>query len=123
MYATLSSINPQADEINVVLKAQGDSDCELIEVLYSPLEKRLELTYCTEGIWHAIDSIPLTLQRGDQLGARFYANNALHVFVNGVRAAIFDASMFPYADRGGRIGVNCQANPDGSTAWDDFGGG
>jgi hypothetical protein len=123
VFATLASIDPDAGEINVVLKAQEYADCELLEVLYSPSEQRLELTYCRAGIWHSIDGIPLTLQRGDQLGARFYANNNVHVFVNGVRAAIFDASEYPYADRGGRIGVNCEANPDGTTAWDDFGGG
>ena len=123
MFATLASINPDADEINVVLKAQGEPDCELLEILYSPSAKRLELHYCANGSWHMIDGIPLTLQSGDQLGARYYANNNVHVFVNGVRAAIFDASEYPHADRGGRIGVNCEANPDGTTAWDDFGGG
>jgi hypothetical protein len=124
VFATLSALNPDADEINIVLKAQELSDCELMEVLYSPAESRLELHYCSAGQWHTLDGIPLTLQRGDQLGARFYtSNNSVHVFVNSVRATIFDASEFPYANLGGRIGVNCQASPDGTTAWDNFGGG
>ena len=87
-------------------------------------DARLELHYCSAGQWHAIDGIPLTLRRGDQLGARFYtSSNSVHVFVNGVRATIFDATDFPYANLGGRIGVNCEAIADGTTAWDDFGGG
>jgi hypothetical protein len=122
VFARLAGINSNASEINIVLKAQDLSDCELLEVMYSPADRRLELHYCSGGLWHTIDGIALTLQPGDQLGARFNANS-VHVFVNGVRATIFDASEFPHRGRGGRIGVNCEANADGTTAWDDFGGG
>jgi hypothetical protein len=123
VFATLAKINTQSDEINVVLKAQGPSDCELLEVLYSPDTRQLQLYYCTQGSWHMIDEFSLTLQPRDQLGARFYTDQQLHIFVNGVRTQIFDASEYPHAALPGRIGVNCEGIADGTTAWDDFGGG
>jgi hypothetical protein len=123
VFATLGSVDPAAGEINVVLKAQELSDCELLEVMYSPSEHRLELQYCTAGAWHFIDGLALTLQSGDQLGARYHPSHRVHIYVNGVRTAVFDASAYPHRDRGGRIGVNCDTSPNGATAWDDFGGG
>ncbi len=124
VFATLAKVNPQSDEINVVLKAQGPSDCEMLEVFYSPLARQLELAYCTNSVWTTIgQGIPLTLGPGDQLGARYYGNHQVEVFVNGVRTAIFDASDYPYAGMGGQIGINCEGAADGTTAWDDFGGG
>ena len=123
VFATLSAVNNQAAEINLVFKAQDLVECELIELLYSPERNQIEIHYCTGGAWTELNGIPATLAPGDRLGARFYANARVHIYLNGVRAAIVDVSAYPHKSAGGRIGVNCVAPADGSTGWDDFGGG
>jgi hypothetical protein len=123
VFATLSAVNNQAAEINLVLKAQELVECELIEILYSPARRRLEVHYCHQGAWTELDGIAATLQIGDRLGARYLTDGRVHVYVNGVRAAIFDASGYPHKATGGRVGVNCLGPANGTMAWDDFGGG
>jgi hypothetical protein len=123
VFATLSAVNNQAAEMNLVLKAQEVVECELIEILYSPARRRVEVHYCHEGAWEELDGIAATLEAGDRLGGRYLSDGHVHVYVNGVRAAIFDVSAYPHKAAGGRIGVNCVGPADGSMAWDDFGGG
>jgi len=124
VFATLAAIDETQPEINIVLKAQELSDCELFEVMYAPNERKLQFNYCTAGEWHQVDSLPIELKAGDQLGARARAGARLDVFVNGVLAKGVDISAFPYHAGGGRIGVNCQTTGSGAVlAWDDFGGG
>ena len=62
-----------ANEIQYRLKAQELSDCELLEVMYTLADRRIDW-YSAGWLGHTIKVIALTLQSGDQLGARFYAN-------------------------------------------------
>ena len=124
VFATLSAIGATEPEINVVLKAQELTDCELFEVMYAPDQRQLQFNYCTDGQWHEMSALPLQLKPGDQLGARARSGGRLDVFVNGVLATSLDISEFPHHAKGGRIGVNCLPTGAGAAlAWDDFGGG
>jgi len=119
-FATLARFDEGAGEINVVLKAQGSSSCELIEVLYSPLELQTRIAYCYDGAFHDLQRTSLVLRPGDTFGGRAHADGTVEVFANGTVVATYDVSAFPY--RTGRIGVNGISGPSG-LYWDDFGGG
>ena len=120
VFATLAAFDPIATEVNLIMKAQGSSSCELIEILYSPLDLSVRVEYCLEGAWHSSDATSVLIEPGDQLGARARADGTIEVFINGEVVAIADVSGFPYA--AGRIGVNGLADLLG-LSWDDFGGG
>ena len=51
VFATLAAIDETQPEINIVMKAQELSDCELLEVMYAPNEELLRFNYCTAGQW------------------------------------------------------------------------
>ncbi|HEY6077846.1 MAG TPA: hypothetical protein VIW29_03545 [Polyangiaceae bacterium] len=120
VFATYAGFDPNAMEINLVLKAQLVSDCELIEVLYSPHEGTARIAYCTEAAWTDSEKVPLMLRAGDRFGGRAHADGTIELFVNGAAVASIDASGFPH--QVGRIGVNGLSGPSGNS-WDDFGGG
>jgi hypothetical protein len=107
-------------EINLVLKAQLGSECELIEVLYAPEEKTARVAYCTGGKWSDSDKVSLELHPGDEFGGRAHADGTVELFVNGESLVKVDASGYPH--QSGHIGVNGLSGPSGN-AWDDFGGG
>lgn len=120
VFATYAGFDPTAMEINLVLKAQLLTDCELIEVLYSPAEATARVAYCVSGAWTDSEKVPLMLHPGDQFGGRAHADGTVELFVNGTSVASIDASGFPHQE--GRIGVNGLSGPAGNR-WDDFGGG
>lgn len=120
VFATYARFDADAMEMNLVLKAQGATDCELIEVLYAPEEKTARVAHCASGKWTDSDKVSVELHAGDQFGGRAHADGTVEVFVNGKSIARFDASTFPHER--GRIGVNGLSGPSGN-AWDDFGGG
>lgn len=120
VYATLSTFDAVAPEVNLVLKAQGSSSCELIEILYSPLELQVRVDYCVDGVWTQLEPASLLLKPGDRLGGRAHADGTVEIFANGELVSATDVSAFPYGV--GRIGVNGLAGEAG-LYWDDFGGG
>ncbi len=120
VFATYARFDADAMEMNLVLKAQDATDCELIEVLYAPEEHTARIAHCASGKWTDSDKVSLTLKPGDQFGGRAHADGTVELFVNGKSLARFDASTYPH--EGGRIGVNGLSGPSGN-AWDDFGGG
>ena len=125
VFATLVAFPSDSPEINLVLKAQASTTCDLLEILYSPPRERLSVEACWDGDgnWRSFGFVDIALEPGDQLGGRVGADGFVELFRNGVRVGRFDASDFPFIGDEGRIGV------DGLTAfaqplvWDDFGGG
>jgi hypothetical protein len=120
VWATLTRFDLEASEINLVLKGQGNTYCDMIEILYSPHDRSLRIDYCSEGEWRRLDAEPLMLAAGDRLGGRAHVDGSVEVYVNDRPFTTFDVSAFPFEV--GRIGVNGISGPNGN-AWDDFGGG
>jgi len=120
VFGKLAAFDGAANEINLLLKAQGSSTCEYIEVIYSPRDLHVRVDYCVEGKWTELEPTALLLQPGDQLGARAHADGTVQVFANGALVTERDVSAFPHAF--GRIGVNGVAGQS-PLRWDDFGGG
>jgi hypothetical protein len=120
VFATLTAFDGDANEINLVLKAQEDAGCNMIELLYSPAAGHVRIAFCAEGAWTDLDPVSLLLEPGDRLGARGHADGSVEAFVNGVSFETFDVSDYPFAS--GRIGIN-GVSGDNGLRWDDFGGG
>lgn len=120
VHATLKEFDGDAGEINLVLKAQGEGGCDLIEVLYSPAQQTTRIAYCVTGDWTDLEVTPLELNPGDRFGGRALANGWVEIYVNDQLFTTVDASDFPF--EGGHIGVN-GISGDSGLSWDDFGGG
>jgi hypothetical protein len=120
VFAKLVHFEAGAAEINLVLKAQSSPDCDLIEVLYAPVNSTVRIAYCTEGMWSDLEATPVTLELGDRLGGRARADGLIEIYVNERLITTVDASAFPFES--GRLGVNGVSGNTGSQ-WDDFGGG
>jgi hypothetical protein len=120
VFAKLVHFDASAAEINLVLKAQSSPDCDLIEVLYAPVNSTVRIAYCTEGMWTDLEVTPVTVKPGDRLGGRALANGLIEIYVNQQLLTTVDASGFPFET--GRLGVNGVSGANGSQ-WDDFGGG
>lgn len=120
VHATLKSFDADAGEINLVLKAQDEAGCELLEVLFSPARAEATVAFCTGGVWTDNGTTPLVIKPGDRVGGRSLSNGFVEIYLNGQLVTTVDASDFPYSS--GRIGVDGVSGSDGLT-WDDFGGG
>jgi hypothetical protein len=120
VFATYAGFDPDAKEMNLVLRAQGSTTCEQIELLYSPASLDVRVAYCVDGTWTDLESFELLLEAGQQLGGRIHADGTLQVFVDGALLGTVDASGYPH--QVGRIGVSGVAGDTG-LFWDDFGGG
>jgi hypothetical protein len=123
VFATLTGFSESASEINLVLLAQGDPDCELIEVLYAPDRQIVTIEACWDGQWTSLGTVDVFFEHGDQLGGRLLSDGFVYVYKNGVLAGSVDANRYPYIGMSGRIGVNAVSDPDIPDVWDDFGGG
>jgi hypothetical protein len=123
VFATLVSFSSASNEINLVLKAQGSTECDLVELLYSPTRRQLLLEACWETAWHSLGTVDIAFEPGDQLGGRVGSDGFVDLFRNGVRVGRFDANAVPFIDSTGRIGVNGVASGAEANVWDDFGGG
>ena len=119
VFATFAGFDPDAQEMNLVLRAQ-DSSCEQIEVLYSPAALDVRIAYCVDWAWTELEPIELVLEAGQQLGGRIHAGGALELFVDGQLIGTVDVSAYPH--KIGRIGVS-GITGDLGLVWDDFGGG
>jgi beta-glucosidase len=120
-FAKIVDFGDMAKEINLVLLAQDpESGCDYIELIYKPVIQELAVDYCFSGEWRNAGTFAMTLEKGDELGARIAADRRLLAYVNRKLATTFDISAYPMVD-GGYIGVNSYENE--SATWDDFGGG
>jgi hypothetical protein len=123
VFATLVDFDASSPEINLVLKAQGDPDCDMIEILYAPDEGRVLVEACSGDSWSTLGVVDVTLAPGDQLGALAREDGYLDVYKNGSLAGTVSAGGYAYIHLGGYIGVNGVAGGLTPNIWDDFGGG
>ena len=124
VFATLTSIDLAATEIDLLLKSQGTYYTSgLVEVYYDAAGHRVQVwTYSAAQGWAQRGAdIPVTLNNGDQFGARATASGAIEVYRNGVLVGTRDISGWTFAASGGRIGL-WFVNASNSLV-DDFGGG
>ena len=124
VFMTITSMDTTASEVDLVLKAQDTTPCNLIEVWYQPSRGTAQVWTCHNwGTWtqHGSD-IPLSLAAGDQFGARAQADGTVTVYKNGtaVGSATIDSS-WPYVANSGYGGIWLIDAP--GTILDDVGGG
>jgi hypothetical protein len=124
VFATLVSFSDYSPEINLVLKAQGELDCDLMEILYAPDTQEILLEACWDGSWRTLGKVAIRVEPGAQLGARVLAEGLVEIYRNGELVETIDASDYPFIDLEGYIGVNGIVRPgEAPNIWDDFGGG
>jgi hypothetical protein len=120
VFAKLVHFDADAAEINLILRAQSSPDCDLIEVLYAPVNSTVRIAYCSDDMWTDLEVTPVTVKPGDRLGGRARANGFIEIYVNQQLITTVDASGFPFET--GRLGVDGISGVNGNQ-WDDFGGG
>ena len=124
VFATLVQFSEYSPEINLVFKAQGNVDCDLIEVFYAPSREEVLIEACWNGDWNTFGTVAVRFEQGDQLGGRVRSDGFIEIFRNGELLHTVDATDYPYIDSDGYIGVNGIVGPgEAPNAWDDFGGG
>jgi hypothetical protein len=124
-YVTLITIDPNAGEIGLTLKAQSSNGVGsgLMDVFYIPSAQQVQIwTYqVPQGWMQQGSSIPVTFVNGDQFGVRARANGQVDVYRNGVLAGARNVSAWPHYASNGYIGLfNLNA---GNAVLDNFGGG
>jgi RHS repeat-associated protein len=120
---TLSAIDSNSTEIDLLLKAQDSSGCNLLEVWYQPATNVVQVWTCdpANGWRQQGSDIGVSFAPGDRFGARADAEGVVTVFKNGEAVgAVTVGSDWPHRARGGRIGL---WNIGGSNRFDDFDGG
>lgn len=120
---TLSTVDTASTEIDLLLKAQDSSRCNVLEVWYQPARETVEVWTCTgTGTWVQHGSgLAASFTAGDRLGARVTASGIVTVLKNGTSlGSITVASSWPYLNQGGMIGL---WGIDGTNRFDDFAGG
>lgn len=125
VYVTLRAIDLSSIEYDLILKSQSGTTWQngLILVAYLPSSNRVEVYTFGGGqgwIQQGI-SIPVTLQVGDQFGARARADGFVEVYRNGNLLSTVDARSWPLATGTGHIGL--WVNNSTNSLFDDFGGG
>ncbi|NJR53033.1 MAG: hypothetical protein HC780_29230, partial [Leptolyngbyaceae cyanobacterium CSU_1_3] len=125
VYTTISAIDATATEVDLVLKEADRGDgWNLLEAWYQPQRGTVQIwTVHNWGTWiqHGAD-IPLTLQPGDQFGARAKADGTVEIYKNGTLVgSVSVASSWPSVASSGRVGVWLIDAP--TTVLDDVGGG
>ena len=129
-YVTLTTVDRDAREQDLLLKVQGGSKPDwrkgAIEVLYDARHNavRVETFKPGNSRWMIYENIPVTFNDSDQLGAQVFANGEVWIYMNGERIAVValnNADQAFFNNKGGRIGL-WFINADGAF-FDDFGGG
>lgn len=123
-YVTLASIDPNAAEIDLLLKVQGATwPSGVIEVLYNPAGSKVQVfTYTSSQDWVQRGAdIPVSFAAGDQFGARAKSDGTVEVYKNGSLVGSRDISAWPYNANGGKLGL-WMIGIDVMNV-DDFGGG
>jgi RHS repeat-associated protein len=126
-FVTFSTIDPYGDEMDLLLKSQSSSwpGDGALEVWYDPVNHVVQVwTYTASQDWvqHG-ESISITFENGDQLGARATASGQVTVYKNGqtLGTGPIDITTWPYYDEGGYIGLWMVTADD--AVLDDYGGG
>jgi len=123
-YVTLNTIDQNADEINLILKAQSQTQWQSgsLVIWYDPVNGNVSVwTYGSGGWTHWGANISVTLVNGDRLGARARANGQVEVYRNSTLLGTRDLSSWTYSAGGGYVGL-WMINA-GNAVVDDFGGG
>jgi len=123
VYVTLSRIDLAASEIDLLLKSRSTANWHqgLIEVLYDPAGKFVQVwSFGSNWTQHGAN-IPVTFVNGDQFGASALADGTVNVYRNGTLIASRTASTWPYNNTGGYTGVWIINGPN--MIMDDFGAG
>jgi hypothetical protein len=125
VYVTLSTVDPAAGEIDLLLKSQSKTSwgSGVIEVWYDPVNARVQVwTFSGAQGWVQRGAdIPITFANGDRFGARATSSGQVEVYKNGTLIGTCDVSAWTYNANGGYIGLwflNA-----GNAFFDDFGGG
>jgi len=125
VHVTLTTIDPSAIEIGLVLKAQSSSSATpgLVDVLYNPSSQQVQVWTFTDskGWIQSGENIQVTFVNGDQFGARAKANGQVEVYRNGSLVGVRDLIGWPYAASGGYVGLFTL--DVSNTVLDNFGGG
>jgi hypothetical protein len=124
-YVTLSTIDPGASEIALMLKSQSNIGISpgQIAVVYYPSGNEVQVwTNDTSNGWlQQGTDISATFSNGDQFGVRAWASGLVEVYKNGSLLGARSVASWPYYGDGGFIGLfNFNV---GSTILDNFGGG
>ena len=124
VFITLAQFTPADYELELLLKAQSTPmECGAIQVSYH--QGTLDVSYCEiNGTFIAMPPGPasVTLQPGDQLGARATVDGKLEAYRNGQPIGTWDSTAFSGYASGGRVGIEMDGLPD-QVGLDDFGGG
>ena len=124
VFATLVSFSEYSPEVNLVVKAQGNVNCDLIEVLYAPSREQVFIEACWDNLWTSLGVVAVRFEPGDQLGGRVRSDGFIEIFRNGELLHAVDANDYPYIDSDGYIGVNGIVGVgEAANVYDDFGGG
>lgn len=126
-YVKFNSISANADEYNLILKAQSTSTAisnDMIEVLYNPRLHIIQVWTRSGGAWQQRGSnISKTLVAGDVLGGKVISSaNQVEIYVNGVKISTVTFTWNKMA-LPGYIGLWTIDNTNTNTLMDDFGGG
>jgi hypothetical protein len=124
VFITLTKIDLTATEIDLILKGQGTYYTSgLVEVYYDAAGHRVQVwTYAPTQGWAVYGAdIPVTLNNGDQFGARATSSGSLEVYRNGGLIGTRNISSWTFNASGGRIGL-WFVNASNSLI-DNFGGG
>jgi hypothetical protein len=125
VYVTLSAIDVEAEEIDLLLKSQSNLTWTegVLEVWYFPEEERIQVvTFTQEDDWvqHGPD-ITAAFAEGDRFGAHARPDGVVEVYQNDDLLAVVDVSPWPFAETGGYVGL--WMIEAGETVLDDFNGG
>lgn len=117
------SIDPNSEEIGLILKSQGiTSGSDLVEVFYKPSGPYVQIWTKNGSGWNLHGgNILVSFAPGDKLSARANAYGQVEVLKNDVLLAARDITSWPYYANTGFIGLfNYNSR---NTVLDDFGGG
>ncbi len=123
-YVTLTSIDPNAAEIDLILKQQGSTWQDgSLEIWYQPSTNRVQVwTFDPANSWTQYGGdIPVTFAAGDRFGARARFNGLVEVYRNSTLLGSVSILNWQFCASGGRIGLWMIEAPN--TVLDDFGGG
>ncbi|MCL4561763.1 MAG: hypothetical protein M1281_14290, partial [Chloroflexi bacterium] len=122
---TLAAINPEASEIDLLLKCQDNDSWAggVIEVWYQPGSDLIQVvTYTDQQGWVQQGAdIPATFADGDRFRAIARADGTVEVYQNDTLLGARDVTAWPYYAGGGYLGLWTIGGA--GTALDDFSGG
>ncbi len=121
-YVTLSQVSPNGLQQGLLLKAASDGTAAIKVVYVAAVNVVRVFTYTTAGGWVQRGAdISVTMNNGDQFGARAKTNGDVEVYKNGSLLATRDVTAWAPYTGGGLIGL-WYSNVS-SAIVDDFGGG